>query len=80
MKFNGTILLDCYARFCAYFRKKISIFVDYNLYTFLGDQKMNLKFKTYHRIIAMVLAFTIVFPLIPFKYIDMEFRHYAVEI
>lgn len=41
---------------------------------------MNFKIKLYHRIIAMVLAFTSVFPLIPLKYIDAEFRHGSGEI
>ena len=36
---------------------------------------MNFKIKTYHRIIAMVLAFTFVFPIIPFKYMDDILRN-----
>ena len=41
---------------------------------------MSLKIKLYHRIIAMVLAFTFVLPIIPLKYIDAEFRNESREI
>ena len=32
-------------------------------------------YKIYHRIIAMILVFTILFPIMPFRYIDMRFRN-----
>ncbi len=41
---------------------------------------MGLKIKLYHRVVALVLAFTFVFPLIPFRYIDLEFRYELAKI
>jgi len=36
---------------------------------------MNFRIKFYHRLIAMVLVFSFIFPIVPFKYIDLTFRH-----
>jgi hypothetical protein len=36
--------------------------------------------KFYQRIVAMALVFTILFPMMPFKYIDLRFRNKSGEI